>query len=97
MRWSSLVAMVSSGGSPVLSGLLFHVIGDLDLVPLGAGILVVRVWGLHLHQVDQPDEGLVGFGATGTSGKVDDRRRGRRRSLTIATVRKKSAPIRSSC
>ena len=60
----------------VLGGLIVHVGGDLDLVPLGAELFVVPDERLHLDQVDQPDERLVGFGATGTNGKVDDGRRG---------------------
>ena len=60
----------------VLVGLVFHVGRDLDLVPLGAELLVVPDEGLHLDQVDQADERLVGLGATGTDGQVDDGRRG---------------------
>ena len=37
-----------------------HVLGDLDLVPLGAELLVVPDEGLHLDQVDQALELVLG-------------------------------------
>ena len=60
----------------VLGGLLGHVGRDLDLVPLGAELLVVPDQGLHLDEVDQADERLVGLRATGADGQVDDGRGG---------------------
>ncbi len=60
----------------VLVGLVDLVGGDVDLVPLGAEFLVVPDEGLHLHQVDQPDEGLVALRATGPDGQVQHGRGG---------------------
>ena len=66
------MAMVSSSQLAVLGGLVDHVGRDVDLVPLRAELFVVPDERLHLDQIDQPDERLVGLRATGTDRQLDD-------------------------
>ena len=74
--------MVVAGGDgleqelAVLGSLLDHVGRNVDLVPLGAELLVVPDERLHLDEIDQPDERLVALRATCADRQMDDRWRG---------------------
>ena len=57
-----------------LVGLIDHVGRDVDLVPLGAELLVVPDEGLHLHQVDEADERLRRFGPARADRELQDGR-----------------------
>ena len=57
----------------VLRCLLRHVGGNLDFVPLGAELFVVPDQGLHLDEINQADERLVGLRSACADGQVDDR------------------------
>ena len=71
----------------VLVGLVDHVGGDVDLVPLGAELLVVPDEGLHLHQVDEADERLRGFRAARPDRELQDGRGRLEAVLDHSTVR----------
>jgi hypothetical protein len=74
--------MVVAGGDgleqvlAILGSLLGHVGRDVDFVPLAPSSSSRQMSAFILTEVDEADERLVGLGATGADGQVDDGRGG---------------------